>query len=179
MCVSFRMGLLFMLASAVGAGILFTLLVWIDSHTWIYIRKRFDSPALTPPGWYLTNSAGFCCRPDYLQVDEQDPFLAGGPLHQPQHPAAMSSLGRRSQGSYSSTGYFRPRHSRTHTPPPTPPYPGTLYVVMHDLPTGCLPQLWRLGCFIISLFDLSDESRDFFSRAEFLFLPWECTFAQD
>jgi len=49
------MGLLFMLASAAGAGILFTLLVWIDSHTWIYIRKRFDSPALTPPsGWYLT-----------------------------------------------------------------------------------------------------------------------------
>ncbi|XP_065340830.1 protein tweety isoform X1 [Cloeon dipterum] len=98
------MGLLFMLASAAGAGILFTLLVWIDSHTWIYIRKR----------------------PDYLQVDEQDPFLAGGPIHQPHHPAAMSSLGRRSQGSYSSTGYFRPRHSRTHTPPPTPPYPGTL-----------------------------------------------------
>jgi hypothetical protein len=150
------MGLLFMLASAVGAGILFTLLVWIDSHTWIYIRKRFDSPALTPPsGWYLTNSAGFCCRPDYLQVDEQDPFLAGGPLHQPHnHPAAMSSLGRRSQGSYSSTGYFRPRHSRTHTPPPTPPYPGTLYVVMHDvLPAGCLPQLWRprpfVFCFLI------------------------------
>ncbi|XP_059472472.1 protein tweety isoform X2 [Neocloeon triangulifer] len=73
------MGLLFMLASAACAGILFTLLVWIDSHAWIYIRKR----------------------PDYLQVDEQDPFLAGGPggpLHQPHHPAAMSSLGRRSQG---------------------------------------------------------------------------------
>ncbi|XP_059472473.1 protein tweety isoform X3 [Neocloeon triangulifer] len=43
------MGLLFMLASAACAGILFTLLVWIDSHAWIYIRKRFDSPAITPP----------------------------------------------------------------------------------------------------------------------------------
>ncbi|KAF4521188.1 hypothetical protein B566_EDAN010650 [Ephemera danica] len=112
-------GLTFMLCSSAAAGLLFTLLVWIDSHTWIYIRKR----------------------PEYLQVDEQDPFLAtpaAGSHHHhhlggtaPASAAAVTStVGRRSQGSYGSTGYFRPRHSRTHTPPPTPPYPGTLYVVL-------------------------------------------------
>ncbi|XP_054284160.1 protein tweety isoform X2 [Macrosteles quadrilineatus] len=46
-------GLTFMLAASAGAGFFFTILVWLDSHTWIYIRKKRD----------------------YLQVDEQDPFL--------------------------------------------------------------------------------------------------------
>ena len=36
----FRFGLTFMLGSAVAAGLLFTLLVWVDSHVWIYLRKR-------------------------------------------------------------------------------------------------------------------------------------------
>lgn len=35
------LGLTLMLASAVLAGLLLTALVWVDSHTWIYIRKRF------------------------------------------------------------------------------------------------------------------------------------------
>lgn len=34
-------GLALMLASAVLAGLLLTTLVWVDSHTWIYIRKRY------------------------------------------------------------------------------------------------------------------------------------------
>lgn len=34
-------GLTLMLLSAVLAGLLLTTLVWVDSHTWIYIRKRF------------------------------------------------------------------------------------------------------------------------------------------
>lgn len=34
------LGLSLMLVSAVLAGLLLTALVWIDSHTWIYIRKR-------------------------------------------------------------------------------------------------------------------------------------------
>lgn len=33
-------GLALMLLSAVLAGLLLTTLVWVDSHTWIYIRKR-------------------------------------------------------------------------------------------------------------------------------------------
>ncbi|XP_046406971.1 protein tweety-2 [Ischnura elegans] len=33
-------GLAFMLLSCLTAGFFFTVLVWVDSHTWIYIRKR-------------------------------------------------------------------------------------------------------------------------------------------
>jgi len=36
----FRYGLTFMLLASLAAGLLFTILVWVDSHTWIYIRKR-------------------------------------------------------------------------------------------------------------------------------------------
>ncbi|XP_025158605.1 protein tweety isoform X3 [Harpegnathos saltator] len=46
-------GLTFMLLASLAAGLFFTILVWVDSHTWIYIRKRRD----------------------YHQVDEQDPYL--------------------------------------------------------------------------------------------------------
>ncbi|XP_054012928.1 protein tweety isoform X3 [Hylaeus anthracinus] len=46
-------GLTFMLLASLAAGLFFTVLVWVDSHTWIYIRKRRD----------------------YHQVDEQDPYL--------------------------------------------------------------------------------------------------------
>lgn len=34
------LGLALMLLSSVLSGLLFTVLVWVDSHTWIYIRKR-------------------------------------------------------------------------------------------------------------------------------------------
>lgn len=34
------LGLTFMLVSTILAGLLLTILVWVDSHTWIYIRKR-------------------------------------------------------------------------------------------------------------------------------------------
>ncbi|PNF23203.1 hypothetical protein B7P43_G02726 [Cryptotermes secundus] len=96
-------GLSFMLAASVAAGFFFTVLVWVDSHTWIYIRRRRD----------------------YLQVDEQDPFLPPSAASQ-----AIAARTLRSQGSYGSTGYFRHHHHSPHhhhhTPPPTPPYPGTL-----------------------------------------------------
>ncbi|XP_032454429.1 protein tweety isoform X2 [Nasonia vitripennis] len=46
-------GLTLMLLASVASGFLFTVLVWVDSHTWIYIRKRND----------------------YHQVNEQDPYL--------------------------------------------------------------------------------------------------------
>lgn len=35
-----RYGLTFMLLASLAAGLFFTVLVWVDSHTWIYIRKR-------------------------------------------------------------------------------------------------------------------------------------------
>lgn len=96
-------GLSFMLAASVAAGFFFTVLVWVDSHTWIYIRRRRD----------------------YLQVDEQDPFLPPTAASQ-----AIAARTLRSQGLYGSTDYFwqhhHSPHHHHHTPPSTPPYPGTL-----------------------------------------------------
>ncbi|BET00517.1 Tweety [Nesidiocoris tenuis] len=43
-CEMALFGLTFMLAASIGAGFLFAILVWLDSHTWIYIRKN------RPPG---------------------------------------------------------------------------------------------------------------------------------
>nr|CAD7412665.1 unnamed protein product [Timema cristinae] len=74
---------------------------------------------------------------DYLQVDEQDPFLPPSAASQ-----AIAARTLRSQGSYGSTGFFRSRNSsHHHTPPPTPPYPGTLYVHGSVELLTLLPQL--------------------------------------
>ncbi|XP_011881007.1 PREDICTED: protein tweety isoform X2 [Vollenhovia emeryi] len=68
-------GLSFMLIASLAAGLLFTVLVWVDSHTWIYIRKR-----------------------DYHQVDEQDPYLPPSAASQ-----AIAARTLRGQGSYPPT----------------------------------------------------------------------------
>ncbi|KAJ8679649.1 hypothetical protein QAD02_015436 [Eretmocerus hayati] len=70
-------GLALMLVASVAAGFLFTLLVWIDSHTWIYIRKRND----------------------YHQVNEQDPYLPPSAASQ----AIAARTLTRGQGSYPPT----------------------------------------------------------------------------
>ncbi|KAI4456320.1 tweety-related [Holotrichia oblita] len=67
------LGLSLMLASAVLAGLLLTALVWIDSHTWIYIRKRKD----------------------YHQVNETESFLPASAASQ----AIAARTLQRSQGS--------------------------------------------------------------------------------
>ncbi|KAG5347459.1 TTY1 protein, partial [Acromyrmex charruanus] len=69
-------GLSFMLIASLAAGLLFTVLVWVDSHTWIYIRKRRD----------------------YHQVDEQDPYLPPSAASQ-----AIAARTLRGQGSYPPT----------------------------------------------------------------------------
>lgn len=69
-------GLTFMLLASLAAGLFFTVLVWVDSHTWIYIRKRQD----------------------YHQVDEQDPFLPPSAASQ-----AIAARTLRGQGSYPPT----------------------------------------------------------------------------
>ncbi|XP_074036022.1 tweety isoform X2 [Leptinotarsa decemlineata] len=66
------LGLTLMLVSAVLAGLLLTALVWVDSHTWIYIRKKKD----------------------YHQVNETDPYL---PPPQASQAIAARTL-QRSQG---------------------------------------------------------------------------------
>ncbi|XP_023239035.1 uncharacterized protein LOC111637698, partial [Centruroides sculpturatus] len=42
LCTGVLEGTAFMLVSAAGAGILFTVLIWVASHTWIHIRKKFS-----------------------------------------------------------------------------------------------------------------------------------------
>ncbi|XP_042897184.1 protein tweety isoform X3 [Parasteatoda tepidariorum] len=52
-CTGTLEGTAFMLVSAVGSGLLFTVLIWVASHTWIHIRKK----------------------PAVENIDEEDPFL--------------------------------------------------------------------------------------------------------
>uniref|UniRef100_A0A8D8PSM8 Protein tweety homolog n=3 Tax=Cacopsylla melanoneura TaxID=428564 RepID=A0A8D8PSM8_9HEMI len=52
-CDTALFGLALMLLAMAVAGFFFTVLVWLDSHTWIYIRKKRE----------------------YLQVEEQDPYM--------------------------------------------------------------------------------------------------------
>lgn len=112
-CRKSLFGLTFMLGSTVGAGLLFTILVWLDSHVWIYLRKRKG----------------------YLQVAEQDPFLPlsssagssgrGGPGGSLSRPTLNppQPYGNAPAGTYPG----RHAHYRhTHTPPQTPPFPGTM-----------------------------------------------------
>jgi len=110
-CHKAMLGLTFMLGSTLVAGLLFTILVWVDSHVWIYLRKRKG----------------------YLQVAEADPFLplssSGGSSSR--GGGGVSTLNRANAAaqSYSSAGTYPGRHAHyrhTHTPPQTPPFPGTM-----------------------------------------------------
>lgn len=69
------LGLFLMLTSSVLAGILLTILVWVDSHTWIYITKRKD----------------------YHQVNETDTSYLPAPAAS---QAIAARTLQRSQGSY-------------------------------------------------------------------------------
>lgn len=40
LCDAGLLGLALLLLASALAGLLFTILVWVDSHTWIYIRKK-------------------------------------------------------------------------------------------------------------------------------------------
>lgn len=42
LCEGGLLGLVLMLVASFIAAILLTIMVWVDSHTWIYIRKRND-----------------------------------------------------------------------------------------------------------------------------------------
>lgn len=73
-------GLCFMLLASALCGICFTILFWVDSHTWIYLGNRKN----------------------YQQVDGQDPYLPPTAASQ-----AIAARTLRSQGSYGSSGLFR------------------------------------------------------------------------
>ncbi|KAK3907909.1 Protein tweety-2 [Frankliniella fusca] len=73
-------GLCLMLLASAVCGICFTILFWVDSHTWIYLGNRKN----------------------YQQVDGQDPYLPPTAASQ-----AIAARTLRSQGSYGSSGLFR------------------------------------------------------------------------
>ncbi|CAG0915643.1 unnamed protein product [Notodromas monacha] len=102
-CNDLMLGLTIMLLSFSACCVLFYVLVLMDSHLWIYMRKR-----------------------NYLNAEETDPFLPPG---QNRNAQAAANLNRRTNiamtGSLGPS--YRTRHySNTHTPPHTPPFPGTL-----------------------------------------------------
>ncbi|KAK2714778.1 protein tweety-like [Artemia franciscana] len=105
MCEVGMYGIAFMFLSSVATGLLFTILVWIGSHVWIYLKTRKG----------------------YLQVADQEPFL---PLSTSNASRASGSTGRSQNlpsappGSNTNSLRYHSRHS--HTPPQTPPFPGTL-----------------------------------------------------
>jgi len=110
-CHKAMLGLTFMLGSTLAAGLLFTILVWVDSHVWIYLRKRKG----------------------YLQVAEADPFLplssSGGSSSRGGGGGGTLNRANAAAQTYSSAGTYPGRHAHyrhTHTPPQTPPFPGTL-----------------------------------------------------
>lgn len=54
LCEGGLLGLLLMLVASFIAAILLTIMVWVDSHTWIYIRKRNDYAQVDEPS-YVSN----------------------------------------------------------------------------------------------------------------------------
>ncbi|XP_054706294.1 protein tweety-like isoform X2 [Uloborus diversus] len=114
-CVDTLEGTAFMLVSAVGSGLLFTVLIWVASHTWIHIRKK---PALE-------------------NIDEEDPFLppTSAMVNSRRNRDTYGSTGFRPRSSHTppQTPYFNTSlngHSGNHddhnylhgryTPPPAP-----------------------------------------------------------
>ncbi|KAK3854363.1 hypothetical protein Pcinc_039152 [Petrolisthes cinctipes] len=109
-CHQTMSGVVYLLLSAAGSALLFTILVWFTSHTWIYLNHN---DGLRPPGAPRHKNLGnFSPRAEPRVCEERDQFLPG----RGSRGGTLTSL--------SGPGYSRPRHS--HTPPQTPPFPGTL-----------------------------------------------------
>lgn len=51
LCEGGLTGLVLMLIASFVAAILLTIMVWVDSHTWIYIRKRSDYAQVEEPSY--------------------------------------------------------------------------------------------------------------------------------
>lgn len=51
LCEGGLLGLLLMLVASFAAAVLLTIMVWVDSHTWIYIRKRIDYSQVDEPSY--------------------------------------------------------------------------------------------------------------------------------
>ncbi|XP_026472309.1 protein tweety-like [Ctenocephalides felis] len=112
LCDGGLMGLALMLAAGLLAAFLLTVMVWVDSHTWIYIRKKRD----------------------YTTVDEADPFL---PPQQASQAVAARTLQRSNQHQQQAGSLPRPPCTPMHQPvaPPCTPPPayGTHAFDKHDM----------------------------------------------
>lgn len=53
LCEGGLLGLVLMLVASFVAAIFLTVMVWVDSHTWIYIRKRHDYAQVDEPAYVL------------------------------------------------------------------------------------------------------------------------------
>lgn len=51
LCEGGLLGLVLMLVASFIAALLLTVMVWVDSHTWIYIRKRNDYAQVEEPSY--------------------------------------------------------------------------------------------------------------------------------
>lgn len=51
LCEGGLLGLVLMLVASFTAAVLLTIMVWVDSHTWIYIRKRIDYSQVDEPSY--------------------------------------------------------------------------------------------------------------------------------
>lgn len=139
LCDAGLLGLALLLLASALAGLLFTILVWVDSHTWIYIGKKLELFHDFVSFLFLNFSliSVLISRRDFAG-DEHAPFLApssssgGGTL------IASASAGSRtlprSQGSY--------YPSATHTSQPQPPSYGSA-VAMTTMPSAPLHTHYR------------------------------------
>ena len=101
-----------MLVSAIISALFFTILVWCNSHTWIYFKHKAKYVKVS------LSSARVIVLPR-LQVEDQDPYM---PLSTIDRGGRAGSMGMGTMG-----GAPIYQRSRTiHTPPQTPPYHGTL-----------------------------------------------------
>lgn len=96
MCDVGLRGLIIMLISSALSGILFTILVWCNSHTWIYFKHKGR----------------------YVKVDDQDPYMPLSTIERPR-------VGHIPGPPATAPGSLYHRRT-THTPPQTPPYHGTI-----------------------------------------------------
>lgn len=114
LCDSGLLGIIVMLLSCAVSGILFTMLVWCNSHTWIYFKHKGR----------------------YIKVDDADPYMPLSTIERPRPvlgsgggPTPLLSHGASAPHAHHPNPYSTASRARTtniHTPPQTPPYHGTL-----------------------------------------------------
>jgi len=105
LCETGLFGLTMMLISCIVSGLLFTVLVWCNSHTWIYFKHKGR----------------------YIKVDDADPYMPLSTIERPRQGIASTTLvGVSGPGAAMGAGPYGTHRRNMHTPPQTPPYHGTL-----------------------------------------------------